>query len=199
MKTIIVALLIATPALAQEPVEPRPPLPALPTEAPAPPPAKTTEQIAAERWASDVLELEARRERERKERERAAAAAAAAPVAPRAPEVAAPALASEISAGGAFWRSAFVPGLGQIKSGRRVRGYVFLGATLASLATAAVLTGRAAQANSIYEGAPRTVRAEAYDQARSYAASRNAFWGLTALLWGANAAEAYFLHGTRDQ
>ena len=104
-----------------------------------------------------------------------------------------------LTANQALLRSTFIPGLGQIQTGRPIRGYTFLGAAALSLGSAVWLTARAAQANNIYESAPITVRQEAYDQARSYANSRNTMIAMTAIVWSLNMAEAYFLHGTTDR
>ena len=90
-------------------------------------------------------------------------------------------------------------GLGQLQTGRPYRGYVFMGAAALSLGSTLWLAVRANQANNIYESAPLTVRMQAYDQARSYASSRNAMIATTAIVWAVNAAECWFLYGTRDR
>jgi len=104
-----------------------------------------------------------------------------------------------LTSGQALLRSAFVPGLGQIQTGRPIRGYTFLGAAGLSLGSTIWMTARAAQANNLYESAPASVRLQAYDQARSYASTRNTLIAMTSLIWAVNVAEAYFLNGTTDR
>ena len=101
--------------------------------------------------------------------------------------------------GQALLRSAFIPGLGQIQTGRPIRGYTFLAAAGLSLGSTIWMTARAAQANNLYESAPASVRQQAFDQAHSYASMRNGLIAMTALIWTVNAAEAYFLNGTTDK
>jgi hypothetical protein len=217
LRIALCAALLAVPAAHAQQKSP-------PDAAPIPALPKTPEQVAAEKaaeaWAAQALadEEHAAAERERKNKERIAreSAAAARAEAEKAAQAATPtnyverrdaqvqgqALAQPapfaVTATGALWRSALVPGLGQIQTGRPYRGYAFMGAAAASLTAALILTGRAAQANNIYESAPLTVRDQAYDQARSYANSRNALFATTAAVWALSALEAYALYGTRD-
>ncbi len=187
------------------------------------------DKAAAEAWAAQALAEEERaaaaeKAKKQKREEADRAAAAAMPAAPTAvastPEPAAPAMPQPVAhpidnpafvttsaapapapfnAAQAAWHSALLPGWGQIKTDRPYRGYAFAGAAGISLISAVVLTARASQANNIYQSAPPTVRLEAYNQARSYANARNALWATTAIIWGLNVAEAYFLYGTRDR
>ena len=103
-----------------------------------------------------------------------------------------------ITAAGAAWRSTLVPGWGQFRDERKIRGVAFGVATGASLVATLWLTVRAHQANTIYVNAPITVRSQAYDQAVNYADARNAMLGITIGLWAVNIAEAWLLHGTKD-
>jgi hypothetical protein len=223
-KMILVTAALA--ALAARGEEPR--SVAVPTSqhtAPTPLPElpKTPEQVAAEAWAAEALAAEERanaekEKKERQQREAAEKARAAAAVAQQ-KEAAKPAAASQpanfverldagsaargprapLTAPQALWRSALVPGLGQIQSDRPYRGYAFMGAAALSLGSTLWLSARAAQANNVYEGAPIAVRQQAYDQASSYASARNALLATTAFIWAVNAAESYFLFGTRDR
>jgi hypothetical protein len=106
--------------------------------------------------------------------------------------------AGPIGAEGALWRSLLLPGFGQFKTDRPVRGAIFGGAAAAGVITTVVLAVRANQANNILDGAPVSVRGEAQDQAERYARARNVALGLTALLWLGQAAEAYFAFGSHD-
>jgi hypothetical protein len=103
-----------------------------------------------------------------------------------------------ITAGGAAFRSALLPGFGQYRDERRIRGLAFGVATGASLVATVLLQIRYHQANTIYETAPLSVRGQAYDQALNYAHARNSMLGVTIGLYALNVAEAYFLHGTKD-
>lgn len=104
-----------------------------------------------------------------------------------------------LTSGQALLRSSFIPGLGQIQTGRPIRGYTFLAAAGLSLGSTIWMTARAAQANNVYENAPASVRLQAYDQARSYASTRNTLIAMTSVIWAVNMAEAYFLNGTTDR
>jgi len=106
--------------------------------------------------------------------------------------------AQPLTAADALWRSALVPGWGQYKTDRHIRGVAFGVATGASLVATLWLTVRAHQANTIYENAPLSVRSQAYDQAANDATARNTLLGVTLGLWAVNVAEAFFLHGTKD-
>ncbi len=103
-----------------------------------------------------------------------------------------------IGAEGALVRSLLLPGFGQFKTGRPVRGAIFGGAAAAGVITTVVLAVRANQANNILDGAPVSVREEARDQAQRYGRARNVALGLTALVWLGQAAEAYFGFGSHD-
>lgn len=98
----------------------------------------------------------------------------------------------------ALWHSAILPGWGQFRTERRLRGVLFGAATGLSLVSTLLLAVRANQANTIYESAPPLVQEAAHDQARSYATSRNIALGLTLGFWAANVVEAWVGHGTRD-
>jgi hypothetical protein len=106
--------------------------------------------------------------------------------------------AGPIGAEGALVRSLLLPGFGQFKTDRPVRGAIFGGAAAAGVITTVVLAVRANQANTVLEGAPVSVRGEAQDQAERYARARNIALGLTALVWLGQAAEAYFGFGSHD-
>jgi hypothetical protein len=190
--------------------EPAPAKPAEPETPKLPAVPKTPEQTAAEKaaadaWAAQALAEEERAaaEKARKDRERAAAQVLAAqksePLAAPLSTTLNPAFRSPVTASQAAWHSALLPGWGQLQTERPYRGYAFLGATGASLVGAVWMTVRARQADDIYNSAPPTVRLEAYNQARSYANTRNALWATTAALWALNVAEAYFLYGTKDR
>lgn len=98
----------------------------------------------------------------------------------------------------ALYHSLLLPGWGQLRTGRRVRGAAFAAATGVALIASILLVARAKQADDLYEGAPPSVRAAAFEQANSYARSRNVALGLTALLWTGNAFEAWFGYGKTD-
>ena len=98
----------------------------------------------------------------------------------------------------ALYHSLLLPGWGQLRTGRRVRGAAFAAATGVALIASILLVARAKQANDLYEGAPPSVRAAAFNQANSYAHSRDVALGLTALLWTGNAFEAWFGYGKTD-
>jgi len=98
----------------------------------------------------------------------------------------------------ALWHSAVLPGWGQYRTERRVRGLAFGIATGASLFATLWYTVRAHQANTIYVNAPISVRSQAYDQAVNYADARNSLLGLTIGLWALNVAESWALYGTKD-
>ena len=97
-----------------------------------------------------------------------------------------------------MWHSALVPGWGQWRTERKVRGAFFGAATGASLVATILLAVRASQANSTYESAPPLVQEAARDQAQSYATSRNIALGLTLGFWAVNVVEAWAGHGTKD-
>ncbi len=103
-------------------------------------------------------------------------------------------LAVSFTAPEAAWHSALLPGWGQIRSKREIRGAAFAVATGASLVATLWLTVRAHQANTIYVNAPLSVRSQAFDQANDYATARNTMLGVTIGVWALNVAEAYFLH-----
>ena len=107
-------------------------------------------------------------------------------------------LATPMTAEGALVRSLLLPGLGQWQDERHIRGILFGAAAAASATATIILAVRAKQANDVYETAPASARPQTLDQANSYASSRNIAIGLLVGVWVVNAAEAYFLHGTRD-
>ena len=106
--------------------------------------------------------------------------------------------AAQFTAREAAWHSAILPGWGQFRSDRKIRGVAFGVATGASLVATLWLTVRAHQANTIYVNAPLTVRSQAYDQAVHLADARNTLLGVTISLYALNIAEAYFFHGSKD-
>lgn len=99
--------------------------------------------------------------------------------------------AAPLTAGDAFWRSAVVPGWGQLRTGRPVRGATFASLAAAGVVSSLVLGVRFAQANAEYEEACRLQQFVAYDQARDYATARNWAIGLTAAVWVVGAVEAW--------
>lgn len=133
-------------------------------------------------------------------------APASSPAAKTAPAAAPPeALSTRLSAPAAawtaeeaMWHSAILPGWGQWRTDRKLRGAAFGIATGASLVSTILLAVRAGQANSTYESAPPRLQEAAHDQAQSYATSRNIALGLTLGFWVANVVEAWAGHGTKD-
>jgi len=75
-----------------------------------------------------------------------------------------------------------------------MRGAIFAGLGAITLGSAIELGVRANQANNIYESAPYAYRNSAYDQASSYATSRNLMIAATVLVWAASAADAFFFY-----
>lgn len=98
----------------------------------------------------------------------------------------------------ALWHSAILPGWGQFRTDRPIRGTAFAVAAVASVVATVLLAARADSANSTYENAPVATRQEAYNQAVSYEHSRNAAIVITAGVWVLSAAEAYLGYGSHD-
>ncbi|MCS7228362.1 MAG: DUF5683 domain-containing protein, partial [Endomicrobia bacterium] len=86
--------------------------------------------------------------------------------------------------------SAVFPGLGQLYNKQKIKGAVFLGATVCSLALAIIMYSTA---NQIYEdyktlGDPYHPK---YDDYLSYITMTNVFLALTGVIWTANIVDAY--------
>ncbi|MDD3626745.1 MAG: tetratricopeptide repeat protein [bacterium] len=95
--------------------------------------------------------------------------------------------------GGAFARSLFVPGLGQIYKGQKVKGYVILGAeTLFLLATLNAM-GEYNDAKSAYEDAKYGEDFEAlYSDYESASGKANGMAAVLGILWTYNIIDASF-------
>jgi hypothetical protein len=102
------------------------------------------------------------------------------------------------SANDALIHSLMLPGWGQFRSDRPIRGTAFAVAATVGVVASVLLIARADSANSTFENSPLSTRQEAYNQAVSYEHSRNAALGITAGIWVLNAVEAYLGYGTKD-
>ncbi|MBS2021511.1 MAG: hypothetical protein JST92_03820 [Deltaproteobacteria bacterium] len=98
----------------------------------------------------------------------------------------------------ALWHSALLPGWGQWRTERKIRGAAFGAAAGAALIATIWMSARAAQANTDWENAAPIAQADAYGQAQSYARGRNWAIGLLAGVWAVNVIEAYAGFGSKD-
>ncbi len=93
--------------------------------------------------------------------------------------------------------SAMAPGLGQWSTGRKGPAIAFGAGTVAMLAISANYVVQASKADGFAADAGPAVKDDFRKQADEYAMKRNVALGLTALVWGAAAFDAY--RGARKQ
>lgn len=94
----------------------------------------------------------------------------------------------------ALLHSLMFPGLGQLKSDREMRGYVFAGLAGVAVITTVVLGIESHMAENKYESSELRYRHLAYEQAQSYDHAFNWSLATTIGIWAVNAAEAWFLY-----